>query len=214
MKVVAISDMHGKLPEIPACDILLIAGDVCPVNDHSISAQAKFLSGPFSDWLAGAPSRATFGIAGNHDFLFQLQPIAIPSMRWTYLQDSGGEFEGLKIYGTPWQPYFYNWAFNAPRDSDGEAFLAERFSKIPKDIDILITHGPPAGFGDKNAEGHSCGSTSLANAVWAKRPRLTVFGHIHEGRGRWEPMAGMTLANVTILDEHYRMAYPPAVFEL
>ncbi|KAG4078701.1 hypothetical protein HA402_015291 [Bradysia odoriphaga] len=61
-----------------------------------------------------------------------------------YLEDESIELFGLKIYGTPWQPEFCNWAFNVPR---GEQCLA-KWNQIPDGIDILITHTPPVGHGD------------------------------------------------------------------
>src|SRR5262245_1002245 len=113
MKIVAMSDMHGQLPaRVPACDLLLLGGDVTPVEDHSIGFQASWLDREFRDWLQAQPARKIVGIAGNHDFIFEQAPGLVPELPWTYLQDSGIEWEGLKIWGTPWQPIFFDWAFN------------------------------------------------------------------------------------------------------
>ncbi len=209
MKIVAISDQHGHFPEIPECDLLLIAGDICPVRDHSTFAQMKFLSGPFADWIESVPARHVVGIAGNHDFIFQRNPeLVSKSLRWSYLHDQSITIEGLTIYGTPWQPIFNDWAFNAT-----ELQLEQRWRDIPDQADILICHGPPHGYGDRNSRDENVGSPSLLRRILEVRPKLTVFGHIHEGRGRWD-VDGITLANVTILDERYRLAHLPMAFEL
>ena len=56
MIVTAVSDLHGNLPEIEPCDLLLVAGDICPVRDHSLGAQCEFLDAPFRAWLGRVPA--------------------------------------------------------------------------------------------------------------------------------------------------------------
>ena len=113
MKIAAVSDLHGILPEIPPCDLLLIGGDVCPLKDHKLRRQADWLGSEFRAWLERVPARKIVGVAGNHDFVFQHEPTWVPrDLPWTYLQDSGCEWEGLRFWGTPWQPWFFDWAFN------------------------------------------------------------------------------------------------------
>jgi Icc-related predicted phosphoesterase len=214
MKVVAISDLHGYLPEIPACDLLLIAGDICPIRDHSIHGQVTFLNNEFREWLEEIPAAQVVGIAGNHDLIFERQAQMIPqSLRWIYLLDQMTKVGEMSIYGSPWQLPFYDWAFNLP-----EAELAKKWSVIPEGIDIILTHGPPTGFGDVTMNGDKAGSQSLIDVIARTRPRLVVFGHIHEGRGRWtftNPDGSVTqLANATVLDEKYQPAYKPMIFEM
>ena len=58
---------------------------------------------------------------------------------------------------------------------------------IPENTDILVTHGPPQGFHDEVDEAYSgpqnVGCPHLRRAIERIRPRLHVFGHIHEGHG-------------------------------
>jgi len=86
LRVCAIADQHGFLPEIPACDILLVAGDVCPVDDHRPDRQHHWLQGQFRQWLDGVEARAIVGIAGNHDFVEDDDEL-MRSLPWTYLRD-------------------------------------------------------------------------------------------------------------------------------
>ena len=217
MLVAAVADLHGNLVDVPPCDLLLIAGDICPVRDHSLRAQRQFLDGPFRRWLDAAPARHVVGVAGNHDFIFQHEPERVPpGLRWTYLLDAAatvGEPAGLKVYGTPWQPVFFDWAFNLT-----EPELAKKWAMVPDDADVLVFHGPPAGYGDLTTRGERTGSPSQLDAIRRVRPKLVVFGHIHEGRGQWTLDAGnrppTILANVTVVDERYRPVYPPATFDL
>lgn len=218
MKITAVSDLHGHLPAIPPCDLLLLAGDLCPASDHSIFAQMKFLVGPFANWLDQVPAKRVVGVAGNHDFIFEKKPDLVPkNLRWDYLQDAGVEIGGLRIYGTPWQPWFHDWAFNLYEED-----LVKKWAKIPADTDVLVCHGPPFGYGDAadgpGASSRRTGSPGLTRRIAEIAPRLVVFGHIHEGRGQWR-MAGAggrvtVLANVTLVDRGYRPVYEPMTFEV
>jgi len=212
VRVAAVADLHGTLPDVAPCDLLLLAGDLCPVVDHGEGRQAAWLDGPFRAWLDAAPAGAVVAIAGNHDFVFERAPELVPSLPWTYLQDSAARVADVTLWGSPWTPWFYDWAFNAPR-RDGEPFLRERYSGAPDDADIVLLHGPPVGYGDAVA-GRRVGSMAALELVDRVAPALCVFGHIHEGRGSWRRDATQ-LANVAAVDERYRpRAEPVAVFDL
>lgn len=211
-RIVAVSDLHGVLPEIPACDLLLIAGDVCPTSNHDVHFQAHWLDTEFRAWLASVPARQKVLAAGNHDFVFEQRPELIPAdLPAVYLQDAELKWEGLRIWGTPWQPWFFDWAFNLR-----EPELAVKWQLIPKGIDIIVVHGPPQGHGDavprKSGVDHT-GSPSLLERIKKIKPRLVVFGHIHEGRGQWQ-VGPSLLANVTILDEKYQHVHEPWTCEI
>lgn len=212
LKLVAISDQHGFLPTIPPCDLLLIGGDICPVRDHSEDYQASWLNTDFRRWLKTVPARKIVGVAGNHDFVFERMPEAVPKdLPWAYLQDSAIEWEGLRIYGTPWQPWFFDWAFNLYEED-----LLAKWAKIPQGTDILVLHGPPHGYGDgvpnRGSVRHT-GSPGLLKRIEEVRPRVVIFGHIHEGRGQWT-LGPTTLANVTVVDVNYDNVYAPWEYEL
>jgi Icc-related predicted phosphoesterase len=210
LRVAAISDLHGFLPDVPACDVLLIAGDVCPVEDHALDFQRDWLGGPFSEWLRGLDAARVVGIAGNHDFVAEAEPELMRKLPWTYLCDETVAVDGLRIHGSPWTPTFMEWAF-----MHDEAELAAVWALIPTEVDILMTHGPPFGHGDLAVHGLHCGSHTLAARLPAlERLRLHVFGHIHEGWGSRDSGSGVTIANVSHVDFDYRPVQAPTVFEL
>ncbi|MBA2349847.1 MAG: metallophosphoesterase [Solirubrobacterales bacterium] len=213
--VAAVADLHGFLPAVPACDVLLLGGDLTPADDHSHERQAAWLDGPFRRWLEEVPAAEVVGIAGNHDFVFEQAPGLLPDgLRWTYLQDTAATAAGLRIFGSPWSPWFFDWAFNAPQEDAEETFLRERFSRCPGDADVLLIHGPPSGYGDQTSRGPRVGSAAQLELIDRVRPQLALFGHIHEDRGNWE-RDGMTLANVAAVDLAYRLRPDPVVlFEL
>ncbi|MGF1579313.1 MAG: metallophosphoesterase [Gemmataceae bacterium] len=213
MKVIATSDLHGCLPPIPDCDLLLLAGDLCPATDHSIGYQSEWLDTSFREWLNNSPAKQIVGIAGNHDLIFQRSPQDVPSdLPWTYLEDDSYEWQGFRIYGTPWQEYFGGWAFNMSLEE-----LALKRSEIPDDTDILISHGPPDTYGDavfiNDDHLKNTGCPHLLKRIKQVEPKLVVFGHIHEGRGVWT-LGPTTLANVTHLDLSCAPVYPPWCIEL
>jgi Icc-related predicted phosphoesterase len=209
-RLAATADLHGYLPDVPACDVLLVAGDVCPVSDHRLDSQRTWLEGPFAAWLERAEADAVVGIAGNHDFVAEAEPGLMRSLPWTYLCDESTVVGGLTVHGSPWTPTFNDWAFM--RD-DPE--LEPLWARIPADVDVLITHGPPFGNGDLVVDGRRAGSTTLARRIAGlERLRLHVFGHIHEAGGSLDRVGAATVANVSHVDFHYRPAREPVVFEV
>lgn len=86
---------------------------------------------------------------------------------------------GLTIYGSPWQPQYNSWAFNLPRDSDE---LYSKWAQIPNEVDVLVTHCPPLGVHDMLNSGEMVGCPKLLKEVVQRvRPKLHLFGHVHEG---------------------------------
>jgi Icc-related predicted phosphoesterase len=210
LKIVAVSDLHGNLPDIPPCDLLLIAGDITPVTNHHLDFQAHWLDTNFRWWLKAVPAQQIVYVAGNHDLIFQEKPHLVPKdLPAVYLQDSRFRWRGLNIWGTPWQPWFFDWAFNLH-----EPELAAKWKLIPPDTDILVVHGPPYAYGDgvpeRDGVRHT-GSMALLARIREIRPKLVVFGHIHEGRGEWR-VGESVLANVTLVNAGYRPVYKPWEF--
>ena len=196
VRVVAIADLHGFLPQdLTAGDVLVIAGDVCPISDHDTGFQDRWLRETFYPWLDGLPHDEVVWIAGNHDFVCQL-PEWRPGGRGRYLLDSSFEVKGLVFHGTPWVPKLEGWAFYAPDDE-----LERRMASVPG-ADVLVSHGPPHGYGDTVVRGERAGSAALLAAIDRTRPRVCVFGHIHEDHGAWE-RNGTRLANVAHVDVRY-----------
>ncbi len=208
--IACISDLHEHLIDIPACDLLLIAGDVSFAFKGDVVAKQAFLAGKFKAWLEDVPAQEIVLVAGNHDQ--SMEAWGIPDgLRCHYLQDAGLELFGLQIWGTPWQPWFYDWAFNAPRH-DGEAFLAAKFDAIPADTDIIVAHGPPRGFGDRTRQTH-VGSTAMTTALERVQPRLMVCGHIHPAYGRYH-LGATEIINASLVDEDYHPVNPVIALEL
>jgi hypothetical protein len=208
VRVVAVSDLHGQLPTIPSCDLLLLAGDLCPIADHAEDVQRTFLAGPFADWLEQAPAGAIVGVAGNHDLIAELEPALLAGLPWSYLVDDETEAAGLCIWGSPFAVTYGDWAF-----MESEAELERRFAAIPDGLDVLLVHGPPFGVLDHAVRGADAGSHALRRAVLRARPAVAVFGHIHEGHG--EDLLGETRClNASLMDVRYAVRHAPTVFEL
>lgn len=220
MKIVATSDLHGHLPPIEPCDLLLIAGDICP-DYRDYHDQAVWLNTTFRWWLDCIPARRVVACWGNHDIIGQRAPLEVPDdLRWRVVTDQLCTAHGLKIYGTPWQRTFgKDWAFNL---DDPE--LGEKFDRIPK-CDILLSHGPPLHYGDqvlRNGIALNVGSYALTKRIDQIKPVLTVFGHIHPGFGQYR--IGDALAvNASYMGDRfdnrsqrwrYHPTNPPVSFEL
>jgi Icc-related predicted phosphoesterase len=207
-RIVCTADLHENLIDIPECDLLLIAGDVSYAFKGDIAAKQAFLDREFRQWLERVPAAEVVLVAGNHDQ--SIEAWGLPDgLRCHYLQDAGTELFGLKLWGTPWQPWFHDWAFNAPR-RHGEEFLTSIFELIPADTDIVICHGPPRGYGDHSGDADGqphVGSTALTAALERIEPRLVVCGHIHSGYGRYE-LGQTEVVNAALVDNAYRPVNP------
>jgi Icc-related predicted phosphoesterase len=227
VKVCCCSDLHGQLLEIPECDLLIISGDICPDRDSpfercgspaSMFFQSKWLGSEFKEWLDSIPAKEVVACYGNHDYIGQRRPDMAPKLRWHMLTDQSVEVLGLKIYGSPWQPYFYDWAFNAPPGLEGEAFLSTKWQNIPDDTDVIVVHGPPQGYGDVAPDGRTTGSPSLTARIFEIKPKLVVSGHIHSGYGQWtfsrDDATVGHIVNASVLDESYRLKNKPIEIEL
>jgi len=209
--IVCISDLHEHLVEIPACDLLLIAGNVSFAFKGDRATKHAYLAGEFKQWLGRVPATEIVLVAGNHDQ--SIEAWGVPDgLRCHYLQDARIELFALRIWGTPWQPWFYDWAFNAPH-RDGEAFLASKFDAIPADTDIVVAHGLPHGHGDHTSAAIHVGSTAMAATLARVKPRLMVCGHIHEAAGRYR-LGETEVVNASLVDARYQPVNPPVEIQL
>jgi Icc-related predicted phosphoesterase len=187
MRIVAVADTHLFHDElvIPDGDVFIHAGDLCRGGDLDELRVA-------ADWITSLPHRYKVVVAGNHDWAFDRDRAAARALFATYLEDSEVTLDGVRFYGSPWQPAFNDWAFNLPRG----AALAAKWSLIPTGIDVLVTHSPPDGLGDRSPVGHRAGCADLRARVAEVAPRLHLFGHIHQDGGAWRDGATV-FANVT-----------------
>lgn len=202
MKCTAISDLHGDRPKLKGGDLLIIAGDLTARDRLS-----EYLD--FCHWLKNQNYDKKIVIAGNHDMRIQKEPFKFDEMITgvAYLCDSGTEYQGLKIWGTPWTQWFQG----VNPDCTGfmlrtEFQLKDKFGLIPEDTDILITHSPCAQRLDHTLYGDRAGSTALRSRVdylaSQKQLKYHFHGHIHEAYGEHEE-GGLKTYNVARMDRSY-----------
>jgi Icc-related predicted phosphoesterase len=120
------------------------------------------------------------------------------------------------MWGSPWVKSFpamnpHCKAFTV----DTEEELFEKWVKIPHDVDILITHSPPFTILDKTTDGRQVGSTGLLGLItYAFRPKLWVYGHIHEGYGQEIFKDSTICVNASHVNERYQPVNAPIRIEL
>jgi Icc-related predicted phosphoesterase len=208
MRIVAISDTHGYHEEltIPDGDVLVCAGDI----SHGEGTMQQVRN--FNDWFNRQPHKHKILVPGNHDFPFQDQAgaAAFAITKAHLLIDAEVVIEGIKFYGSPWQPWFHDWAFNAPKNGN----LKDVWAKIPDDTDVLITHGPPKDILDRvDRGGYNVGCEDLAARVLEVVPRAHIFGHIHESHGQLD-LYGIKFRNVSICTLRYDPSNPPTIIDI
>lgn len=245
-KIVAISDTHNRHKQISVFketkynpidgedkeqeplggDIIIHAGDA---TGRGESGEIE----PFIKWYGQLDFRYRIFIAGNHDFGFERDPA-----RYKKLCEDNGvillnhesiEIEGIKIFGSPWTPWFYNWAFNGARNPNEQLayskqtklipLMKDLWNDIPLDTNILVTHGPPyeildeLQFVDGTPKGQFVGCVDLANKIKElKDLDLHIFGHIHCQHGQ-KHIDGVSYYNVSICDEMYSPSMPVTVID-
>lgn len=219
MRIVTISDLHGQHDRIiqpDGGDMIICAGDISPRGTRNDVEE-------FLRWYADLQFEKKILIAGNHDWDFEKSDNGYYVERCedygiTYLNDSGITYKGLKIWGSPVQPEFNRWAFNRARSIEDAQRLQipdtkPHWDKIPENTDILVTHGPPMGILDlvkhpwSSNKDQNVGCEKLMQAVKKIKPKLHIFGHIHEGRGvkvvKMDKVP-VTFVNTSCLNEMYR----------
>lgn len=206
MRLALLSDTHsrhGRL-SIPEADLVLHAGDF--TRRGRLAEAVSFL-----DWLATWPCPRVL-IAGNHDYIAEEEPEKIAALcrerEIHYLCDSSVRLSGLTIWGSPWSPRFGDMAFNLERGPD----IASKWSAIPENLDVLLTHTPPARILDRIYSGRHVGCADLAATIAQRPPRLHAFGHIHESAGETtiEDIRYINAANCRLIAG----IRPPLVVEL
>ena len=222
MRITVISDTHTKhglipLTDLPGGDLLIHAGDIMNsgYNKNDIL--------DFCTWFHSLEQydKKIF-IAGNHDRMFENHPEGVEELLniyfdIDYLQDEGYDLYDLdtdvstKIYGSPWQPEFYSWAFNLPKNG---IELAGKWEAIPDNTDILITHGPAFDTLDTVAgrPWDNLGCELLAQRIEVIKPKIHICGHIHSGYG-YTFKNGTHFFNASVLDEQYEYTQKPMTFD-
>ena len=236
LRITAFSDIHGYLDKDlkdQSGDLLLICGDILPLDCQRDDIEAhSWMCNKFFPWLHGLHYKKKIFIAGNHDFLLynmmtdrngqHRKPSRVKFKLaygiWddmtdiTYLQDSGLDYEGYHIWGMPWIEDLTRWAFYT-KD------LGQYTKKMPKNLDILMTHMPPRvlSYGTSlDLTGiPNYGSQVLADAVLAeKKPRFHIFGHVHSGSHILYKYQNTYFQNVSWLNEQYQPTFGPSKFIL
>ncbi|MGB1251956.1 MAG: metallophosphatase domain-containing protein [Candidatus Promineifilaceae bacterium] len=207
MRVVLISDTHGLQDrvDIPDGDVLLHAGDLTffgGITDLSDVGR----------WFEQLPHKHKLLVPGNHDFYCEPQRLSQAQAILsdvTILIDQAVEIDGVHFYGSPYQPSFHNLAFNLPRG----AALVAKWALIPPETDVLITHTPPHGILDWTTRREHVGCRALRQAVKRIRPKIHLFGHIHEAYGQLE-QNGTTFVNASVCTRYLEPINKTVVIDL
>jgi Icc-related predicted phosphoesterase len=213
MRITTISDTHTKHIELNGYllggDILIHAGDI---SNRGSNIDIE----DFCEWFDSIDNYNTkIFIAGNHDFGFEKRAEEVSQIINSYksiyyLEDNWLTIDGIKIWGSPWQPLFYNWAFNLPRNG---VELQQKWNMIDDDTDIVITHGPAWGYVDKVVgRSESLGCELLTNRIMAFKPKIHICGHIHSGYG-YTTNGDTHFINASVLDERYEFTQNPLTFD-
>lgn len=237
--IVASSDFHGCLPEITKpFDLMLLAGDLEPVIDHSYKRQFIWYQEEFVPWINSLPfkdeqSKVVF-IAGNHSCFLAQEGSNSPSVyhniikpcegRLIYLCNQEYTFEYLdddesvkeiKIFGTPYCKIFGTW-WNMLNDDT----LKVKYSEIPENLDILLSHDVPYGVCDKcfglldyGRIPKHIGNEVLRDAVLEKKVKYCISGHLHTGNHNWEQLGDTQVRQVSYLNESYQPTFEPYYFK-
>ena len=212
MRIVCISDTHSKHEGLvfPPGDMLIHSGDLTVEGSWG-----EIMDG--ISWLSHMPHEHVVFVPGNHDFGFLLpqltELVRRKFPRVTVLLDSSVTIGGRRIYGSPYQPYFNDWAFNFQPGPAGLEEAANKWSEIPDDTEILITHGPVYGILDITSRNQHVGCAQLKHRLKTQDSlRLYVSGHVHEAYGTMEN--GRTLfVNACVCDHNYKPKQKPIVVE-
>lgn len=214
LKIIHISDTHNKHNQL----LHLESGDVIVHSGDATGTGYLYEVSDFLKWFGSLNYKYKIFVAGNHDFLFEEDPILAKQLcddnGVIWLQDEAIVIDGYKFYGTADQPEFFNWAFNKNHDQ-----LVRSYSVIPEDTQVLITHCPPKNILDYtishyNPNGVNVGCQELAFELYKlKNLKAHLFGHIHYSNGQ-KLLDGVVYSNAAICDERYSPSQKENIIEL
>jgi Icc-related predicted phosphoesterase len=211
LKAVIISDTHRQHDQIilPDGDILIHCGDF---SNQGIEDDIN----KFIIWLEKQPHKNKIVIPGNHDRYVERNlgksQVMFKCIGAELLINEFITIDGIKFYGSPYTPEFFNWAFMYNRQE-----APKIWDKVPKDIDVLISHGPPWLILDQTIEGKNVGCNYLRATIEIIAPKFSLFGHIHESYGQMALQHGQkqtTYINASICNRQYQPVNNPVVIDL
>ena len=226
MKICTVSDLHGYLPELKPCELVLICGDSVPLEYQASSKKTKkWYDTTFRKWAGELPCDKVLFIAGNHDFycednLLTMKELFPDDNKVTFLQDelyihlTDGKM--YTIYGTPWCKQFGDWAYMKSQDE-----LLKKWEGVPPSLDILLTHDAPYGTSDLLMETNCwwyttdhIGNPALQQIIKETHPRYNFHGHLHSTNHDCEMLDETKVYNVSLLSEQYEPIYEPLILDI
>ena len=183
MKIWFISDTHCEHRHLvpPVVDLVIHCGDE---SNHVDPRENEREAREFFEWYQALSIPTKIFVPGNHSTAIEkelIRPTDYPTIKFLIHEET--TWMGFKIFGSPFTPKFFDWAYMKPRED-----LDAIWQTIPDDVDILITHGPPKGYFDVTRDYETgdpvhVGSKSLCRHVLKRiKPQLHAFGHIHDER--------------------------------
>lgn len=223
MIILATSDLHGNLPIInDAFDLFLIVGDICPAHDHYYTFQREWVTDVFVDYINSLPFKDENSRViltwGNHDAFGERGSMTEfkeieenTNGRLKILRHSLYEHEvivsdnpdTIQIFGTPYCTIFGHWPFMVSDET-----IDKKFSAIPENIDILISHDSPylnnlGAITEGNRINYNTGNRILAKHINRIKPKIFLSGHFHSGNHNFECVDDVWMANVSLVNESY-----------
>lgn len=229
MKICAISDLHGTLLPVEdyfePCELVCICGDISPLNiQRNHRKMRQWLINKFKPWCESLPCDKVIFIAGNHDeslenldFMYTQFP---KDKKVTYLFHenyiyTSRDRKEYSIFGTPYCKVFGNWSF-----MEIDSMLEKLYQDIPENLNILLTHDQPYGYGDQLLDnvywntGEHIGNKQLAKAVLEKQPSYMLVGHLHSTTHECVEIGKTKRYNVSIKNESYEPIYDPLILDI
>ena len=207
MKLTIVSDTHGEQDKIGRLsgDVLIHCGDMFNMFNQTHEDFDRM-----DEWFGEQDFDLVLCIGGNHDFELQKRSgyVDNPFSNATYLEGKSYEFGGINFFGAPWVPDLYDQAFFTKDNK-----LSDKWADIPDNVDVLITHTPPAGILDVSSKGLVLGCRHLLEAIERTKPTVHCFGHVHASSGVHKDGA-TTFINAALVNSKYELSHPPYEIEL
>ncbi len=218
MIIDCIGCLHGHYPKLEGGDLLIVTGDLTARDTDK--EHLDFMQWLIYAQMYGNKYKLVIYIAGNHDNFLDPKANRYGKIKTAsernieYLCNSGTEFEGLNIWGTPHSLYFNGVNPKCTAFMGREKELKHSYDLIPEGIDILISHTPPYAILDQNKWEENCGSVELRNAMMRIKPKYLICSHIHEQGGKEIDLVITKVINCSHVDENYRPIHKPMRFVL